>query len=234
MDEDTRTLKIEIPPCLVSSTTGLEWDDLSGLNGWQVLQGGLPQVLFWEGTIDLSGYAREMKTFFPSAAFIQEGPYWAMNATLPVTATGNMVATVVSSIPLEPLNLLTQLASNGGPGFLDLNLVPTGTAQEDWNTVLFSESQINLINQNIPSELGILQPLTNKQSGSISATASDTLYVMKIVTPFVAGGMIEERYIGNGMAIPASRVIIPGKFGTEPDVEYMMRLKRSVELSQQV
>ena len=231
---DTRTLRIEIPSCLVSSVNGLEWDDLSGLNGWKLLPGGLAQVIFWEGTIDLSGYARDMKTFFPSSAFMQEGPYWFLSATAPVTAAGNMVITVVSSVPLDPLNLLTQAAAGGGPGFIDLNLLSTGEGQQDWNTVLFAESQINLVNENLATAAGVLQPLTRHQSGSISATASDTLYVMKLVSPFVAPGTTPERYIGNQMVVPASRVLIPGKFGIEPDVEYMMRLKRSTELSQQV
>ena len=230
---DTRTLKIEIPSCFVTSVNGLEWDDLSGLNGWRVL-GAPAHVLYWEGTIDLSGYVRDMKTFFPSAAFMQEGPYFSLYATAPVIATGNMVITVVSSIPLDPLNLLLQTTTGGGPGFIDLNISATGVGQQDWNTVLFAESQVNLVNQNIPNATGILQPLSAEQSGSLSATASDTLYVMKMVTPFPQDGTAEERFIGNGMLVPASRVIIPGKFGIEPDVEYMMRLKRSVELANQV
>ena len=49
---------------------------------------------------------------------------------------------------------------------------------------------------------------------------------MKCVVPFGAAQL--------QMYIPASRILLPGKFGTEPDVEYMMRLKRSVELANQV
>ena len=106
--------------------------------------------------------------------------------------------------------------------------IGSGTGQQNWNTVLFCETQVNMINANLP-QMGICQPITNKQSGSLSATASDTLYVMKLVLPMVLANLI-----GSSLFIPASRIILPGKFGTEPDVEYMMRLKRSVELSQQV
>ena len=77
-----------------------------------------------------------------------------------------------------------------------------------------------------PNTYGISQPLSSNQSGSLSATAADTLYCMKCVVPFGANQL--------QIYIPASRIVLPGKFGMEPDVEYMMRLKRSVELANQV
>jgi hypothetical protein len=39
---------------------------------------------------------------------------------------------------------------------------------------------------------------------------------------------------GTALIIPASRVILPGTMGQEPELEYMMRLSRSVELANQV
>jgi len=36
------------------------------------------------------------------------------------------------------------------------------------------------------------------------------------------------------MTIPASRVILPGTMDQEPELEYMMRLSRSVQLANQV
>ena len=227
MDEDTRTLKIEIPGSLVTSSTGVGWDGASNANGWTVLPG--LTSLFWEGTIDLSGYTREMKTFFPQAAFTQEGTFSNVTAVLPIIAAGIMQITVVSSIPLDPIILGTQFATGGGPGFLDGSLTPpTGPGQQDWNTVLFAETQVNVVNSTLPG--GILQTLRKNQSGSLGATASDTLYVMKIIVSIFS----DTGTIGSSLIVPASRVVIPGKFGTEPDVEYMMRLKRSVELANQV
>jgi hypothetical protein len=219
--EDTRTLKIEIPPCNLVSADGMGWTDLSGLNGWTLLQSN-PNMVSWEGTIDLSGYAREMKTFYPLAGIIQEGPYW-----IAFNGSGQTSTTIISTIPLDADEVALQIGLNGGPGFLNSQFPGVTIGQQNWETVLFSETQINLINSTLPA-LGICQPITNKQSGSLSPTASDTLYCMKIVGPWLL-----DDVIGDSLSIPASRVIIPGKFGIEPDVEYMMRLKRSVELSQQ-
>ena len=220
--EDTRTLKIEIPPCSVDSTNQMFWDELDGLNGWSLLPGS-QQVIVWEGTIDLSGYARDMKTFYPLAGFTQEGANHVSFG-----GTGQSSITIVSSIPLNPNVVALSWSTGGGPGFLDFVGTSTSGGQQNYETVIFAETQTHLINSQFPA-LGVTQLLTKKQSGSLTPTASDTLYVMKIAQPFLLANLI-----GDSMSLPASRVIIPGKFGTEPDVEYMMRLKRSVELSQQV
>ena len=227
---DTRTLKLEIPGSVYSSEDGINVDNLSGANGWTLVPTSTSS-LFWQGTIDLSGYVRQFKTFYPSAAFTQEGPYSLITSIAPVTSTGLLMTTVVSTIPLDPLAVLQQIGAGGGPGFLDANILATGQGQQDWNTVLFAESKVLSPNSTLPP--GILQAGPTQQSGSLAATASDTLFVMKIAFALIDVA-VGPSYIGNNFLIPASRVIIPGKFGIEPDVEYMMRLKRSTELSQQV
>jgi len=216
-----RILRIEIPPCKVSGD-GISWTDLSDLNGWLPVPTA-PTSLYWSGSIDLSGYARDYKTFYPTGGVIQEGPSWVSFG-----GSGQQVITVVSSVPLDPDVLLLQTAGNGGPGFIDFNTLATGTGQQDWNTVMFGESQVNLINQNLPA-LGVCQPITVKQFGSLSPTAAQVLYVMKLVGPYVLADII-----GTTMGIPASRVILPGTMDQEPELEYMMRLARSVELANQV
>jgi len=220
-DDRQRTLRIEIPPCSVAGD-GNAWIDLSGLNGWLTVPSG-PNALYWEGSIDLSGYARDYKTFYPSGGVIQEGPYW--NA---FGGSGQTVCTVVSSVPLDPDVLFLQLSGNSGPGFIDYNALASGRGQQNWNTVTFAETQVNLINVNLPA-LGICQPITVKQSGSLSPTAAQVLYVMKIVIPTTVASSI-----GTTLSIPASRVILPGMMDQEPELEYMMRLSRSVELANQV
>jgi len=223
MDADRdRTLRIEIPPCAVTGD-GIVWTNLAGLNGWQIVP-STPDALYWSGSIDLSGYARDYKTFYPAGGVIQEGPQWSAFG-----GSGQTVFTVVSSVPLNPDVLLLQVGGNGGPGFIDNSgVLSSGQGQQDWTTVLFAESQVNLINANLPA-LGICQPITVKQSGSLSPTAAQVLYVMKLVIPATLSGLI-----GTTLAIPASRIILPGTMDQEPELEYMMRLSRSVELANQV
>ena len=221
MADNDRTLRIEIPGCLVAGD-GTEWIDLIGLNGWLPVPSA-PQALYWEGSIDLSGYARDYKTFYPAGGVIQEGPYYSA-----FQGAGQVVLTIVSSVPLDPDIVAIQIGANGGPGFIDYNFASTGFNQQNWNTVIFAETQVNLINANLPS-IGICQPITVKQSGSLEPTAAQVLYVMKFVVPLVIAGQI-----GITLQVPPSRVILPGTMDQEPELEYMMRLSRSIELANQV
>ena len=225
-----RILKIEIPSCAVTkgNTADPEWTGLDGLNGWEPLTiSGLPSlVLGWNGSIDLSGYARDYKTFYPSGGVLQEGPYYVTFGGSAITSV-----TVVSSVPIDLEQMTLMLLANSTPGML-VTTVPAlgmiGTAAQNWETTLFCETKVNLINANLPA-LGICQPLTVNQTGSMMPTASEVLYVARIAIPgTVAGGT------GTTMSIPASRVILPGTMNQEPELEYMMRLARSVELANQV
>jgi hypothetical protein len=213
-----RTLRIEIPACNLAGSDGITLDDLSGLNGWLQVPSAAPgTAVYWEGTIDLSGYARDYKTFYPTGGVIQEGAAW-----LAYGGSGQTVLTYVSSIPLDVDAIVAEFVLGSGPGFMQ------GSDQQTWTSLLFAESQVNLINANLPA-LGICQPITVKQSGSLSPTAAQVLYVMKIVAPTTIGGII-----GTSLNIPASRIILPGTMDQEPQLEYMMRLARSVELANQV
>jgi hypothetical protein len=217
--EDTRTLKIEIPTCnLIKQAEEPIWTDLTLANGWQT-DASLGLNAFWTGTIDLSGYARDMKTFYPQAGIIQQGAFNTERG-----GEGSIIYTIVSSIPMEPLTVALNLLAGSAQGLL--GSLAAAVDQQNWETVLFAETELYVENMNIsPNPFGIQQPLMNRQTGSLSPTASDTLYIMKMFLPLGSNQTVVQ--------IPASRVIMPGKFGTEPDVEYMMRLKRSVELSQQ-
>jgi hypothetical protein len=221
MDEDARTLRIEIPSCYATpGAPGVDWNLTLG-NGWQATAVS-PLSLFWKGTIDLAGYVRDYKTFYPEGGIIQEGPYWQGGGTSAV-----VTMTIVSTIPIDVENLWRQITSGGGPGFIDNpGFGTTGTLQQNWTPTMFAQSELLVDNNTVSGVTGVLQTLTVKQSGSLAPSAGETLFVVKLVAPFGT--------IGNELLIPASRVILPGKFGTEPDVEYMMRLKRSSELANQV
>ena len=230
VDDRERILRMEIPSCAVTKANTADpiWANTSGLNGWEIVSfAGVPGLtLGWTGTIDLSGYARDYKTFYPSGGVMQEGPYY-------VTFGGSAISsiTVVSSVPIDLEQLALTLTSNSTPGLL-VDDSPAagliGASAQNWETTLFCETKVNLINANLPA-LGICQPLTTNQTGSMMPTAAQVLYVARVVIPgTVAGGT------GTSMSIPASRVILPGSMNQEPELEYMMRLSRSVELANQV
>ena len=223
---EEQTLRIEIPSCDVTKLTpeDPEWVGVDYLNGWNSVPiGGAPSlVLGWQGIIDLSGYARDYKTFYPDGGVIQEGPYWTA-----FDGFGQTVCTVVSSTPIDLEQLTLTLVSNSTPGLIVNAVGGTGTSQ-NWETTLFCETQVNLINSQLPA-LGICQPITKKQTGSLSPTAAQVLYVAKIVIPATV-----QNATGITLSIPASRIILPGTMDQEPELSYMMRLSRSIELANQV
>jgi|TARA_R110002096_G_scaffold159623_1_gene325557 hypothetical protein len=219
-----RTLRIEIPPAQFGKAAeDPEWTLLESSNGWSPLPGSLG--IYWEGSIDLSGYARDYKTFYPAGGVVQEGPY-----SFEVGGSGSIVYYVVSSVPLNAETILFQLSSAlAGPGFINLDAVAQlgFSASQNWETTIFAESQMLVTNQNIaPNPFGIQQRLERNQSGSLAPTAAEVLYCMKMVIPLA----VDQTTIG----IPASRIILPGSMNQEPELEYMMRLSRSVELANQV
>jgi hypothetical protein len=222
MDEERdRTLRIEIPPCFVSKVPKElpEWDAVESLNGWRIIEGTLG--IYWDGTIDLSGYARDYKTFYPAGGVVQEGAF-----STEKLGGGSVVYYIVSTTPLaSPIDLYVQLGVRTGPGLI--NFYGSTANTQNWNTVLFAESQLLVTNTNIqPNDFGVQQTLETRQTGSLAPTAADKLYVRKIVVPLT--GLQET------LGIPASRIIIPGTMDQEPELEYMMRLSRSVELANQV
>ena len=144
--------------------------------------------------------------------------------------TGQLVYTAVSSVPFSVDDVTAQILNYSGPGFISSHFgAVTGfTQNQNWETLIFAEAQINLLNNTMPA-IGFCTPISVKQSGSLSPTAAQVLYVLKIVVPYDLGG--DQ---GSALIIPASRVILPGTMGKEPELEYMMRLSRSVELANQV
>ena len=225
MDSDRdRTLRIEIPPCTVQKEVEEEeWTDLSDASGWQPIPVS-PLTMYWKGSIDLSGYARDYKTFYPAGGVIQQGPYVAEAG-----GDGSIHYTIVSSIPLDPTEIFWQLAFGNGPGFINNQVASAagvGTNQQNWETVVFAESQVYVPNLNIQTTTGLQQLLERNQSGSLAPTAAQVLYVLKMILPFGA--------TQTTLVIPASRVILPGTMDQEPELEYMMRLSRSIELANQV
>ena len=224
-DEIERTLRKEIPNCILSRVSdGDPWDP-SGLNGWGTpTSAGGVDFACWQGTIDLSGYAKDFKTFYPHGGFTQRGPYMTGLAALGSPSNAIIDYTIVSSVPLDPATVYTQLLFSTGPGFMGYFPLALVNAEQNqnWETITFAETVISVPNQNIsPNSFGILQTMDVMQTGSLSATAADTLHVMRIIVD-TANTALE-------MIIPASRVVLPGVMGQEPDLEYIMRLSRSIE-----
>lgn len=217
MDEELeRILRIEIPPCQALSSDGENYDTFN-LQGWR----NAGNVLLWDGCIDLSGYALDRKTFYPTTTIYQKGNTYTNFGGSSVT---EMV--LVTSVPISDTDLIAYLGFLTAPGFTQFNTA--GAEQQNWTTLLFGQTNTYMINSTLPA-LGVTQLINSDSYGSLSPTAADKLYIYKIVSPGTLAGVI-----GSSLAIPSSRIVIPGSMMQEPKLEYMMRLKRSYELANQV
>ena len=218
-----RDITTMIPSCVATKAEQSPvWEDIEG--SWLPVP-ILPYCLYYEDSIDLSGYANQYLTFFIDGAITQEHPVRGLTGQ---EAGGMYDATIITTVPLdvgEYLNDLVFLSSPGMPG-----IVGTGTSLSP-ETVLYSRIVCSLADTATPSSTGILRPNGAGQLGTLESTAADKLFVYRIVVPLAT---VSQGIGFTSIAAPAQRIVLQGTMAEEPTIEYMMRLKRSYELANQV
>jgi hypothetical protein len=243
MDEQERTLRFEIPP------SGFDVDPADGTltqqldkygGGWRVLP-GYQATCYFESSIDLSGYAMEDLTFVPFASYTQMAQPTAYNE-----GAGIMRADIITTVPMDPALMLNTILVGSAPGMLTPMTIPGAVEYEAVNPDVVMHSRVSFASQDttFPGNWYLSEQSVDHQS-SLEPTAADKLYLLSVVvvlrdvnpspgdptaTPPIPPGNPFGDYLSN----PARRVLIPGKWVKEPDLEYMMRLKRSYELANQV
>lgn len=230
-DPYQRVISLTIPGCLASKgELDLEWTTIRG--DWKSEPGNLG-TLVWEGSIDLSGYANQSLTFFPESGFRQTTPYERVTGA---DGQGSLIASLITTVPLTYGELVNSFLFGTTPGLPNVIAGdPTSNVDDkglDWSTVLYCDVRVGILDQNMPNDKGYIHPLQFGQTGSLDATAADKLYVYKLIYPFSANpaglGTI------TGCSSGAERLGLIGQMAQEPTIEYMMRLKRSYELANQV
>ena len=185
-------------------------------------------VFVTQQDIDLSGYALQRKTFYPYSSFEQRsGGTFAKTAATPTTQPYVIEQTIVSSVPLTDTELTISSAGNISPGF---GFGYSGNMRFDREVILHGESKIYTIDNTISvsGQTDALKLIDRQIYSSLEPTAADKLYCYRIVYFSSSRSEIDS------VTLPDSRVLIPGTLSEEPKLEYMMRLKRSYELANQV
>jgi hypothetical protein len=222
-DPYRRDITAVIPACIVTKQeVDPTWSDIQG--SWREVP-SLPYSLYYEETIDLSGYANQYLTFFIDGAITQEHPVRSLTGS---EAAGMYDATVITTVPLDIDEYLQDIIFETSPGMPDV--VGTGTSLNP-ETVLYSRIHVSLADTATPSSTGILRPIDVGQLGTLESTAADKLFVYRIVFPVAS---VAQGIGFTTMLAPAQRIILQGTMAEEPTIEYMMRLKRSYELANQV
>ena len=161
---------------------------------------------------DLGGLTMDDKTLFFEGATIQEVlPPSASGAT---AGDGVAVVDIMSVVPLTDNEVL---AYSSGANFLESTT----------STLTFSQTvygRVRIFNVDIDNAAGgYYITLSDNQTGSLSATASDRIYCYRAA---LFGGNNSD----GDHSIYAARYLLRAHAKEEPEFEYLMRLKRSYEL----
>lgn len=188
-------------------------DEVAGLPGsldWQV-DGG---VLYVEDYFDLSGYELDDLTLVPrSIRLLDGGPVLS-------EAAGFHVFDIVSQERLTDIGTTFTGYALGG-----LNYPSSKGSKDDWTQILFCNYRLFAPTTEFTFAT-LHTPATGGSFGSLEPTAVQKLWLYRVFVPLsLDPGMV--------VTIPATRFVISAEIIDEPDLEYMMRLKRSYELATQ-
>lgn len=206
------------------------YSDIYG--GWQDMGPIVPLGLYYQDTIDLSGYARKDLTFYPEIGFNQIG----VGPNIFGDDGGELLDCVfITTVPLTDItSLWWWTASGSSPALPQFDTNAIGFQVQDatqWETLLYCEQRLYARNVNVPGGTGFMQLIDRAQLGSLEATAADKLFITRVVLPYSNTAPYHDF---TTIAVPPSRVGFIGTMTKESDLEYMMRLKRSYELANQV
>lgn len=219
----TRRLAAMHPGLTETYDTGTLWTStIAGRNqGWEQLTTG--SGWFHETQIDLSGYAMESLTFFPSAVGIQDPGVYAMKPGAASTTSALYVIDLITSTPIDPNRIMVTdwLFAMIGPGMFG--------SPETFETILYGLARV--FSENDTIKIPNYQQLQRSQRfESGEPTAADKLYCYRIVQLSAEALDAGDSYI----VVPACRQLISGMIDEESELVYMQRLKRSYELANQV
>jgi hypothetical protein len=186
----------------------------------QANAGGAVYAVMWTmSTIDLGGLELEKETFFPVGSSIQDpNIYYAQS---PDNSRSMHVFDLITDKLINPLDVVG-MVSFGDNMQSNYGMLGDGN---DATTIIMGSYRFKAGNSNLTYP----QLMRTEQASIFSSgepTAASRLYCYRIIVPFVeVGGLTDVR-------IPAARFYLTGVRDNEPDLEYMMRLKRSYELDQ--
>ena len=234
MKDSVTTLTETVPFLSLQMDDNKDWAITEDANGW-IDAGNLPVAYLGNDTyyvyrneIDVSGWGNQGLSFFPMQAGVQEGYSfrYLVDDTL-------QVIDLITDSPLDVGQYiqanLQQFPFITLPGLLEQ---PTATPEErvfpplGWENILYGNSRLLQHNDNLQGT--IVLPIHTNDFGSMNPTATDKLYITRIVY-CQTGSTVQE---GGFAFIPPTRFIIKGMLKSESDLSYIYRLKDSFKTTQ--
>jgi len=220
-------------------------------NGWYVDNTPWERAgdnhIYTQDTIDIGGMTTtQEETFFPQAATVQNSPFYSAPGCLPRDPTD-------PRSPLAPYGALFEwvlitespfnaekwigdqayniLGQSFNTQFTCPGIEPVRTTDQNstigFDNILYGRVQMIANNTSLPQQAGVVY--ATEEFGSMTPTASDRLYVTRIVKVQTYGLAAENGYT---IQVPHMRVIIVGSGKEENDLSYIMRLRQSYKLAQ--
>lgn len=180
-------------------------------NGWAILETTDHFIWYRFDYFDLSGYTLEDETLFPQSVVVQE--------IQPIVG-----ASVINANRLDLVTKKIVTTEDLGQIFGSFTIAPPGSMHSRFSLeeIIFGRMQLwtNLVDIN--NTAGQTQQ-TNWGTGD--ATAAEKLYITQA---WYLAKVVPEQ----SLFIPEGAYVIPSIIVKEPDLEYIMRLKRAHELAE--
>jgi len=183
-----------------------------------ILPGIFSPVMWVMNAIDLGGLELEKETFFPVGSAIQDPMIYSNHSSLePALHVFDLITDKLID-PLLAVQMVYGVSKLSGSNY---GMLGDGT---DATTIVMGSYRCMTGNTNLtlPSMMRT-EKVSSFSSGE--PTAASRLYCYRIIVPLIDS-------TGTEIGIPAARFYLTGVRDEEPDLEYMMRLKRSYELDQ--
>ena len=180
------------------------WDGQAWQEGSVTIDGALYFVFMQNGYYDLSGYTLQDKTLFIQNVVLQECPNLFGNFDA-------FVSRIVSTTPL-PLDAFEKNSASRTwalPGHTENTYT--------MDNIVYGDCTLWTADSTVSSSV----PLAKSVWGTGDSTAADKLYIAVAIACFK--GTAQQ------IIYPDTTFVIPALVGEEPELEYLMRLSRSLE-----
>lgn len=241
-----RILNVEFPPLYLEDDVVAadgSWL-LSESTGYQPLPGVNKQYWFNEMKLDLSGYTMDDLTVYFRNSFEQRASAttvnWQVddpsNPLIPFDATF-LETVILSSVPMSQENLISVAVS--GPGFNQVGATNVNFGNFNRTQIIHGTNTWWGIDTSFGSDVlttrgaALCRMVQTQDFSSLEPTAAENIYCYRIVYLSESYNRTSERGL-DFVFVPAIRVLLNCMIDKEADLEYMMRLKRSYELANQV
>lgn len=232
-----RQLTVEFPPLSIVSDNNRPAAWVGNPNTDTRSLGTTGQYYLQEMKLDLSGYVQSDLTVGFRRSFEQEGGADQLSWERYDPNTDFMIqTTIISSVPMNDEQL--QLSTLVNPGFTVYNVAGLDWGNFNREHIIHGRYQVMFLNSIIGagafnfSGIGTLTSLVDNYFSSLEPTAADCLYCYRVMQVPRAGAVGDSGV--TDVYFPPKRVILDAFTVEEPELEYMMRLKRSYELANQV